>query len=308
MGYTNWVNYLYKNKTLNLFKTWLLFSGFLGFVIAIGFVFAQIYQDSSILYFAVIFSVGMALFSYWFSDKMVLAMVKAKPVSRESVPELYNLVEKLVKQAGLPLPKIYIVEESAPNAFATGRNPKHAVVAVTTGILQKLNKEELEGVLAHELSHVANRDMLVSTVAVILVGFISIASDFFLRSMLWGGMRRDSRDRGGANVIFLTIGLILAILAPLAATLMRLAISRKRELLADSSGALLTQKPENLASALIKISSDRTPMLHANNANSHLWFDDPFDNKPRTPFLHKLFMTHPPVEERVRTLRGLTIE
>ncbi|MBI3046584.1 MAG: M48 family metalloprotease [Candidatus Harrisonbacteria bacterium] len=299
--------FLYKNKTLNLFKTWLLFAGFLGFVIAFGFAFAQIYQNSSILYFAVILSVGTALFSYWFSDKMVLAMVKAKPVSKDSAPELYDLVSDLAKEANLPLPKIYIVEENAPNAFATGRNPKHAVVAVTTGILRKLNKDELRGVLAHELSHVANRDMLVGTVAVILVGFISIASDFFMRSMLWGGMRRDSRNQGGTNIIFLIIGVILAMLAPLAATLMRLAISRKRELLADSSGALLTRKPENLASALIKISSDSTPMLRANNANSHLWFDDPFDNKPRTPFLHKLFMSHPPTEERVKNLRGLKI-
>lgn len=303
------MNYLYRNKTLNLFKTWLIFSGFLGFVIAIGFFFSQTYGDPAILYFAVIFSVGTALFSYWFSDKMVLMMVNAKPVSKESAPELYQIIERLARNAELPLPKIYIVEEAAPNAFATGRNPKHAVVAVTTGILQKLNKEELEGVLAHELSHVANRDMLVGTVAVILVGFISIASDFFLRSMLWRGMggRGSERDRGGANIVFLVIGVILAILAPMVATLMRLAISRKRELLADSSGALLTRKPENLASALIKISKDPTPMLRANNANSHLWFDDPFDNKPRTPFLHRLFLTHPPVAERVQSLRGLKV-
>lgn len=302
------MNYLNKNKTLNLFKTWLIFAGFLGFVIAIGFFFSQTYGDPAILYFAVVFSVGTALFSYWFSDKMVLAMVKAKPVSPESAPELHALVGRLAKLANLPMPKVYIVEESAPNAFATGRNSKHAVVAVTTGILQKIGRDELEGVLAHELSHVANRDMLVSTVAVILVGFISIASDFFLRSMLWGGMRRnDNQNRGGANIVFLIIGLMLALLAPLVATLMRLAISRKRELLADSSGALLTRKPENLASALIKISKDPTPMLHANNANSHLWFDDPFDNKPRMPFLHKLFMTHPPVAERVRALRGLKV-
>lgn len=301
------MNYLYRNKTLNLFKTWLIFTGFLGFVIAIGFFFSQTYGDPAILYFAIVFSVGTALFSYWFSDKMVLMMVNAKPVSKESAPELYQIVERIARNAELPLPKIYIVEEAAPNAFATGRNPKHAVIAVTTGILQKLNREELEGVLAHELSHIANRDMLVSTVAVILVGFISVASDFFLRSMLWGGMRRDSRNRGSTNVIFLIIGLVLAILAPLAATLMRLAISRRRELLADSSGALLTRKPENLASALIKISKDSTPMLRANNANSHLWFDDPFDNKPKTALFHKLFMTHPPVAERVQSLRGLKV-
>ena len=294
---------LIKNKTLNLFKTWTLFAGFLGLVIAVGFAFSQLYQDASILYFAVIFSVGMALVSYWFSDKMVLAMMKAEPIDKAHASGLYEMVERLAKQAGLPTPKIYIVQEDAPNAFATGRNPKHAVVAVTTGILKKLNKEELEGVLAHELSHVANRDMLVSTVAVILVGFISIASDFFLRSMIFGGRR--SRERGGE--IFMVIGVLLAILAPIAGMLMRLAISRKRESLADASGALLTKKPENLASALIKISSDLTPMRVANNTTSHLWIDDPFKGKTKTAFLHKLFMSHPPVEERVKILRGIKI-
>ena len=294
---------LIKNKTLNLFKTWTLFAGFLGLVIAVGFAFSQLYQDASILYFAVIFSVGMALVSYWFSDKMVLAMMKAQPIDKAHASGLYEMVENLATKAGLPVPKIYIVQEDAPNAFATGRNPKHAVVAVTTGILKKLNKEELEGVLAHELSHVANRDMLVSTVAVILVGFISIASDFFLRSMIFGGRR--SRERGGE--IFMVIGVLLAILAPIAGMLMRLAISRKRESLADASGALLTKKPENLASALIKISSDLTPMRVANNTTSHLWIDDPFKGKTKTAFLHKLFMSHPPVEERVKILRGIKI-
>ena len=294
---------LIKNKTLNLFKTWTLFAGFLGLVIAVGFAFSQLYQDASILYFAVIFSVGMALVSYWFSDKMVLTMMKAQPIDKAHASGLYEMVENLATKAGLPVPKIYIVQEDAPNAFATGRNPKHAVVAVTTGILKKLNKEELEGVLAHELSHVANRDMLVSTVAVILVGFISIASDFFLRSMIFGGRR--SRERGGE--IFMVIGVLLAILAPIAGMLMRLAISRKRESLADASGALLTKKPENLASALIKISSDLTPMRVANNTTSHLWIDDPFKGKTKTAFLHKLFMSHPPVEERVKILRGIKI-
>lgn len=301
------MNYLYQNKTLNIFKTWTLMAGFLGFVIAIGFVFAQVYNNTSILYFAVIFSVGSALFSYWFSDKMVLLMVNARPISRESAPELYELVAGVAKKANLPIPKIYIMEELAPNAFATGRNPEHAVVAVTTGILQKLNKEELEGVLAHEFSHVANRDMLVGTVAVILVGFISIASNFFLRSMMWGGVRRRDDRESGSNAVFLIIGIILSILAPLAGTLMRLAISRKRELLADTSGAILTGKPENLANALIKISSDPTPLLAANNASSHLWIDDPFKGKAKSSFLHTLFMTHPPVEERVKALRGMKV-
>jgi heat shock protein HtpX len=299
------MNYLSKNKTLNFFKTWALFAGFLGLVIAVGFAFSQIYQDSSILYFAVIFSVGMALLSYWFSDKMVLALMKAEPIDKAHASGLYEMVENLARKANLPLPKIYIVQEAAPNAFATGRNPKHAVVAVTTGILQKLNKEELEGVLAHELSHVANRDMLVSTVAVILVGFISIASDFFLRSMMFGGMRRRDDNNGGGHPIIFVIGMALAILAPIAGMLMRLAISRNREFLADASGAFLTKKPENLANALIKISSDLTPMRVANNTTAHLWIDDPFKGRAKTSFLHKLFLTHPPVQERVQALRGL---
>lgn len=301
------IDYLRKSKTLNLFKTWILFAGFLGLVIGAGFAFAQIYQNSSILYFAVIFSVGMAAISYWFSDKIVLAMAKAKPVTKDSAPWLYDTVEKLAKEAGLPMPRVYIIDEKAANAFATGRNPKHAVVAVTAGILEKLDKEELEGVLAHELSHVANRDILVSTAAVVLVGFISIASDFFLRSLFWRSMF-GGRDRGRQmHPIFIIIGIALAILAPLAAMLMQLAISRKREFLADASAAILTRRPGGLANALIKISSDSTPMRAANNTTAHLWIDDPFKGKAKTAWFHKLFMTHPPTEERVRALRGMKI-
>lgn len=295
------MNSLSKNKILNLFKTGVLFAGFLGFVIAVGFIFAQVYQSPTIIYIAVVFSVSMALFSYWFSDKMVLKMMKAKPVSRESAADLYDIVERLAKEAKLPLPKIYIVEEEAPNAFATGRNPKHAVVAVTAGILRKLNKEELEGVIAHELSHIANRDMLISTVAVILVGFVALASDFFVRSLFWRSI--FGRRGRGTHPLVMAIGIAMAILAPIAGMLMRMAISRKREFLADSSGGLLTRKPENLASALMKISSDTAPMRVANNTTSHLWIDDPFKGKVKTSWFHKLFMTHPPVEERVKALR-----
>ena len=298
---------LYTHKSANIRKTWLLMAAFFVVVIAIGWVIAQAYGDPSILYIAVAFSVFMNVAAYWWSDKLVLSMTRAKPVSRESARELYNVVENLCITAGLPTPKIYIVDEPAPNAFATGRNPEHAVVAVTTGLLQRLNKSELEGVLAHELSHIGNRDMLISTAAVVLAGFISILSDFFLRSMFY---RRRGRGGEGAG-IFVLIGLVLAILAPIAAMLMRLAISRKRELLADASGALLTRYPEGLASALIKISHDPTPLPVATNTTAHLFFDDPFDHeglpKQRLSWLHKLFMTHPPVEERVKALRGMNI-
>ncbi|MBI4991953.1 MAG: M48 family metalloprotease [Candidatus Harrisonbacteria bacterium] len=296
---------LYTHKDSNIRKTWLLFTLFFGVVMGVGWVFSQAYGDPSILYVAVIFSMGMSVTSYWFSDKIVLRMSHAEPVTKENAKELYNVVENLAITAGLPTPKIYIINEPAPNAFATGRNPEHAVVAVTTGLLSRLDRSELEGVIAHELSHIGNRDMLISTAAVVLVGFISIASDFFMRSLWW---HRSSRDeRNNIHPILIIIGLVLALLAPLAATLMRLAISRKRELLADASGALLTRYPDALANALIKISKDPTPLRVANNTTAHLWFDDPFDQKPQKPFLHGLFLTHPPVEERLKALRGLKI-
>lgn len=303
---------LYTNRSSNIRKTWFLFTLFFMVVIAIGWIFAQAYGNPGILYIAVIFSVVMNVLAYWFSDKMVLRMTHARPVTRENAKELYNIVENLCITAGLPVPKIYLIDEPAPNAFATGRNPKHAVVAVTTGLLNRLDRSELEGVIAHELSHIGNRDMLISTAAIVLVGFIAILSDMFMRSLFWGGMGRGRRDsRSGGHPIFLILAIAAAVLAPIAATLMRLAISRKREFLADASGALLTRYPEGLAKALEKISSDPTPMPVASNTNAHLWFDDPFDvrdqkyKKQGTPWLHKLFMTHPPVSERVKALRGM---
>jgi heat shock protein HtpX len=303
---------LYTHRAANIRKTWLIFSLFLVVVIGIGWVFSRAYGNPAILYFAVLFSIFMNVLAYWFSDKLVLRMARAQPVSKEGSPELYRLVENLSITAGLPVPKIYIVHEPAPNAFATGRNPKHAVIAVTTGLLERLDKSELEGVLAHELSHIGNRDMLVSTIVIVLVGFISILSDMFMRSMWWGGMRRRD-DREGGSGIFILLAIVASILAPIAATLMQLAISRKREFLADASGALLTRYPEGLANALLKISADPTPIRAATNTNAHLWFDDPFDVNDRkykgkgTPWLHRLFMTHPPVEDRVKALRGLEV-
>jgi len=299
---------LYTQKSSNIRKTWLLFTLFLLIVIGIGWLFSRIYANPSILYFAVIFSVLMNVIAYWYSDKIVLKMAKAEPIEKKASPELYNIVENLCITAGLPLPKIYLVREQQPNAFATGRNSQHAVVAVTEGLLERLDRSELEGVLAHELSHIGNRDMLLSTVIVVLVGFISIISDMFLRSRFFGGFRsRDSRDSGRAGAILMLVGIALAILAPIAAILMQLAISRKREFLADSSGALLTRYPEGLANALEKISSDQTPMRVANNTTAHLWLDDPFRGEKKTSWLHKLFMTHPPVEERIKALRGMEI-
>lgn len=296
---------LYTRRSENIRKTWILFGAFFVVIIGIGWVFTQIYGSPIILYFAVGFSIFMSVLSYWRSDKIVLALTHAKPITQKNALELYRVVENLAITAGLPMPKIYLIPEKAPNAFATGRNPEHAVVAVTEGLLERLDRSELEGVIAHELSHIGNRDILLGTVAVVLVGFISILADIFLRSMFFGGGRRS--NRGNAGVIIFLIGISLSILAPIAAILMQLAISRKREFLADASGALLTRYPEGLSSALLKISSDPTPMRSATNTTSHLWLADPFKGKKTKSFLHRLFQTHPPVEERVKALRGIDI-
>jgi heat shock protein HtpX len=298
---------LYANKDSNIRKTWLIFTLFLLVVIGFGWALSYVYGDFGILVIAVIFSVGMSFVSYWYSDKIVLKMANAEPVSLGNARELYHIVENLSITAGIPTPKIYIIHEDAPNAFATGRDQKHAVVAVTTGLLGKLDRSELEGVLAHELSHIGNYDMLISTMVVVLVGFISIASNIFLRSrLLGGGGGRRDRDNG-LNAIFMLIGLVFLILSPIAATLMQLAISRKREFLADASGALLTRYPEGLASALIKISADPTPLTVANNTTEHLWLEDPFRKEQKMNWFNKLFLTHPPIPERVAALRGMKV-
>ena len=298
---------LYTQRDTNIRKTWMLFTGFLVVVIGVGWVLAAAYQTPAVLYIAVAFSLIMNVAGYWYSDKLVLKMARAKEVKREDNPELYRIVENLAITAGLPMPKVYMSSEAAPNAFATGRDPKHAVVAVTEGLLKRLDRSELEGVLAHELSHIGNRDMLLSTAIVVLVGFISILSDMFMRSVVWGGLRGRDNDNNQARAAIMIVAVAASILAPIAATLMQLAISRKREFLADASGALLTRYPEGLASALEKISSDPTPMRAANNTTAHLWVADPFKGKQKGAWLHKIFMTHPPVEERVAALRGMRI-
>ena len=253
----------------------------------------------------------MNVLSYWFSDKIVLKMHKAKPVDLKSHPELYRILENLTIAAGLPMPGFYIIEDPAPNAFATGRNPKHAVVAVTIGLMEKLDRSELEGVLSHELSHIGNRDMLVSTVAVVLVGFIAILSDIFMRSMWFGGIRSRDDNDSRAGGILIIIGIALSVLAPIIASLIHMAISRRREFLADTSGALLTRYPEGLANALEKISTYSRPMKTASNATAHLFLENPFgadsQKGKKTPWLIKIFSTHPPIEERVKILRGLKI-
>ena len=273
---------------------------FLVIVIALGWTIAQVYGAPEILYIAVIFSLFMNVLGYWYSDKIVLKMAGAKPASREEFFDLYTVTENLAITAGLPMPKIYVIDDPSPNAFATGRNKEHAVVVATIGLLQILARAELEGVIAHELSHIGNRDMLLSTVVVVLVGFIAILSHIFLRSGFRGS--RDSDNKAGG--IIAIAGIVLAILAPISATLIQLAISRKREFLADASGALLTRYPAGLASALEKISASNQSLKRANNAMAHLYISNPF-GKGKISGLSKLFMTHPPIEERVKILRQM---
>ncbi|MEK7638701.1 MAG: zinc metalloprotease HtpX [Patescibacteria group bacterium] len=296
---------LYTQQGANIRKTWFLMVGFFVLVILIGYIAAYLLGDSTILYGAIVFALVMNVGSYWYSDKLVIAMTGAKPATREAYPVLWNTVENLSITAGLPMPKVYVVEDPAPNAFATGRDPEHAAVAATTGILQILNQTELEGVMAHELSHIGNRDMLVSTVAVVLAGFIAILSDFFMRAMMFGG--GGNRDDNRAGAVFFVLGIIGIILAPLAAQLIQLAISRRREYLADASGALLTRYPEGLASALEKIHAYGRPMRRANNATAHLFIADPFggDKRSMTQKISSLFQTHPPAAERIKRLRDM---
>lgn len=298
---------IYTQADSNTRKTWFLLTGFLVFIVAIGWLFSYLLDSNAILYFAVFLSVFMSFGSYWWSDKIVLAMYRAKPIEKKDNPELYRVVENLCITAGLPFPKVYILPEAQLNAFATGRDAKHAVVAVTKGLLSRLDKPELEGVIAHELSHIGNKDMLLSTIVAVLAGVVALLANFFLRISFWGGGRRSNNNKGNVGAILMILGIVAAILAPLAASLVRLAISRKREFLADADGALLTRYPEGLARALEKISSDPNPMRVTNDATSSLFINSPYKGKQKTHWFTKLFMTHPPIEERIRVLRGMSV-
>jgi len=299
---------LYAQAESNIRKTWLYLFFFLILIIVIGWIISYFFQSSVILWIAVGIALLLNFFGYWYSDKVILAMTHARPIEKKDSPELYRIVENLCITAGLPLPKIYIIDSAQPNAFATGRNASHAVIAVTKGLLEKLERVELEGVVAHELSHIGNKDILLQTVVVVLVGVIVIMTDFFFRISFWGGMgRRNSEGGGQARVIMVLISLALAILAPIMAQLIKLAISRKREFLADASGVLLTRYPDGLARALEKISADPNSLRGASDANSHLFVASPFRGKEKASWLHKLFATHPPVEERIKALRGMKV-
>jgi heat shock protein HtpX len=297
---------LYTQAESNIRKTWLLITVFLIFIIFLGWLFSYLLENQIFLIIAFIFALFQSFFSYWYSDKIILAISRARPIEKKDNPELYRLVENLCITAGLPLPKIYIIDEAQPNAFATGRDQNHAVIAVTRGLLEKLERAELEGVISHELSHIGNKDMLLQTIVVILVGVVAMLSNFFLRISFWGGRRRDSGEESRGTILAI-FGLIAAILAPFAATLIQLAISRKREFLADASGALLTRYPEGLARALEKIAADKNQLRIASNTIAHLFIVNPFRGEQAKNWITKLFSTHPPVEERIKALREMSV-
>jgi len=298
---------LYTQAAANIRKTWLLITSFLIFVILLGWFFSYLFSEQWILILAVVFAIFQSFLSYWNADKIILSLSQAQgPIKKEDNPELYRIVENLSITAGLPMPKIYIIDDVSPNAFTTGRDPQHAIICVTRGLLDKLEKTELEGVISHELSHIGNRDILLCSVIVVLIGIISLLSNWLLRGMSFGRGRRRNDDDSNLGLILMLAGLVVAILAPIAAVLMQLAISRKREFLADATGALLTRYPEGLARALEKIANDPVPLRTANQATAHLFIADPLKLK-RTNWFSKLWLTHPPLEERIKILRQMNV-
>lgn len=298
---------MYEQISSNKWKSFFLILFFLCFIFLLAWVFGKLTGwGPQGLVLAVIIAVAMTFGSYYASDKIVLAISRAKPVEKKDYPYLYNVVEGLAIAAGLPKPRCYIIDDTAPNAFASGRNPKNSVIVVTKGLLQKLNRAELEGVIAHEMAHIKNYDVLVQTLTVVMVGVIALLSDWILRSFIWGGgRRRRSSGKGGGNAaaILVVVGLVLAILSPLIAQLIRFAVSRKREFLADANGAFLTRYPPGLASALRKLSADKEPLEAANKATAHLYIINPLTDIKGA--VNKMFSTHPPVEERIAALEKM---
>jgi len=297
---------IYSAISANIWKSYLIIALFILFAWTVAYVIGRATgYGSSIGVGIFIFAIVYSFISYFYSDKIVLATSGAQEIKKKDNPELFRIVENLSIGDGVPMPRVYIINDPSPNAFATGRDPKHAAVAATTGILDRLNKSELEGVLAHELSHVKNYDTRLMAITAVLVGFIALITNMFMNSLFWGGVRDNDNRNSNAQAIFMVIALILAILAPIIASLIQLAVSRKRELLADASGALLTRYPEGLASALEKISSDPRPLRTANNATAHLFIVNPFKDKGFGSWVSNLFSTHPPVEERIKILRSM---
>ncbi len=297
---------MYEQISSNKWKSFFLILFFLCLIFVLAWILGeQTGLGSQALILAVIIAVAMTFGSYYASDKIVLAISRAKPVEKKDYPYLYNIVEGLAIAGGLPKPRCYIIDDTAPNAFASGRNPKNSVIVVTKGLLQKLNRAELEGVIAHEMAHIKNYDVLVMTLTVVMAGVVVLLSDWILRSFIWGGgkRRRSSKEGGNAGAILVVVGLVLAILSPLIAQLIRLAVSRKREFLADANGAFLSRYPPGLASALRKLDADKEPLEAANKATAHLYIVNPL--KDIKGVVNKMYNTHPPIEERVAALEKM---
>ncbi len=295
---------MYDEIAENKRNSWILVIVVTLVLVGIGFLAGEYWGSGYVgIGFAVVIAVVTSLFAYYGGAGMILAMSRAKRIEKKDHPQLFNVVEELAIAGGLPVPAIYVIDDTAPNAFATGRDPQHASVAITTGLLEKLNRDELQGVMAHELSHVGNRDILFAMMVGIMVGSIVLVSDFFLRSVFWGrgGRRRD--QKGNAGAIMLVVALLFAILAPFFAKLLQLAVSRQREYLADASAVKLTRYPEGLASALEKIAGDKEVLEVANRATQHLYIVNPI--KPFEKRAKGLFSTHPPIQERVARIRAM---
>ena len=299
---------MYEQIAHNKWKSVALVGFFMAFIFVLTWFFEYVTGwGKGGLVLAVVVSMTMAAVGYYASDKIVLTISRARPATKDEFPYLYNVVEGLAIAAGLPAPRCYVIDDTAPNAFAAGRKPETAVICVTTGILEKLNRVELEGVIAHEMSHIKNYDVRLQTLVVVMAGIVALLSDWMLRSFMWGGgRRRGGRSRsgsGGAGGILIIVGLVLAVLSPFIATIIQLAVSRKREFLADASGAMLTRYPAGLASALRKISADTEPLEAANKATAHLYIVNPLKNIKGG--VNKLFSTHPPIEERIAALEKM---
>ncbi len=296
---------MYSAISRNKSRTILLMVGFVAFMAVVGFVLDRAFASTGLFVGVVVFAIIYSIASYFMAAKLALALSSAKPVAKADQPELYRVVENLAIAAGLPTPQIYLIDDAAPNAFATGRDPAHAYVAVTSGLLAMMDKEELEGVIAHELSHVGNYDIRLMAIVIALVSIVSLVSHFFLRMTFWGGNRRgNNQDEAGG--LFLIIGLVAAILAPIVATLVQLAVSRRREYLADAAGALLTRYPDGLASALTKIGTYSRPMQHASTATAHLFIANPLGNgRGIGGRIAGLFSTHPPIGDRIKRLEEM---
>lgn len=297
---------IYNQISSNKLRTYLIIFFFIFLISGFFFVIGT-FVDSPTTYFLIGFlvSVFSALGSYFYSDKIVLFTVGAKPANKRDHFDFFTVTENLAIAAGIPAPKLYVIDDVSPNAFATGRNPKHAVVVATTGLVAALDRSELEGVISHELSHVKNYDILVSSLVSVLVGTIALISDWILRSFWWGGLGKNRNDRNSRSPILFLFFIIVLVITPIVAMLIQLAVSRRREFLADASGALLTRNPEGLAKALEKISQDPHILKTATTSTSHLFISNPFKKKGSASWITTLFSTHPPIEERVRILRSM---